>query len=134
MDRTLLIRAVSLYLPIAAALTLAAWRRPTRRQALGMLLGFLWCAVSLLALQFLNLRFDFWSYHATGGLLRSMPVDLYLGWAVLWGVVPVLAFPRLSLWAVTALMVALDVIAMPLCAPVVALNRNWLLGEAVAVA
>jgi protein-S-isoprenylcysteine O-methyltransferase Ste14 len=134
MDRTFLIRASSLYLPIAVALMLAAWRRPTRRQALGMLLGFLWCVVSLLALQVINLRFDFWSYHASGGLFRGMPVDLYLGWAVLWGVVPVLAFPRLSLWAVTAVMVTLDLIAMPLCAPVVALNRNWLLGEAIAVA
>src|SRR5262249_20873924 len=133
MDRTLLIRAASLYLPIAGALTLAMWRRPARRQALGILLGFLWCAVSLLAVQFLNLHFDFWTYHATGGLFRGMPVDLYLGWAVLWGVMPVLAFPRLHLWAVTALMAALDLIAMPLCAPVVALNRNWLVGEAVAL-
>ena len=133
MDRALLIRALSLYLPITAALALAARRRPARRQALAIFLGFLWCVVSLLALQLVNLRFGFWNYHAVGGLIRGMPVDLLLGWSVLWGVIPVMTFPKLQLWVVTALMAAFDLVAMPLCAPVVSLNQNWLLGEALAL-
>ncbi|MCI0352182.1 MAG: hypothetical protein L0Z53_22410 [Acidobacteriales bacterium] len=133
MNRVLLIRAASLYLPIAAALLVAAIRRPRQRQALAMLLSFLWCLCALLAVQLINLRFGFWTYGVSSGLFRGMPVDLYLGWAVLWGILPVLAFPRLQLWAVIAIMTALDLLAMPLCAPVVILNHNWLVGEAVAL-
>lgn len=133
MDRVLLIRASSLYLPITAALLIAAVRRPRARQALAMLLSFLWCLCALLAMQLINLRFNFWSYHVSGHLFRGMPVDLYLGWAVLWGILPVMLFPSLSLFAVTAIMAALDLLAMPLCAPAVALHRTWLMGEAIAL-
>jgi len=133
MNRVLLIRAAGLYLPMMAALLLAGVRRPGKRQALALLLSLLWCLCALLVVQLLNLRFEFWSYNVTGGLFRGMPVDLYLGWAVLWGVLPVLAFPRLRLWLVLVVMFALDLIVMPLCAPVVVLNRNWILGEAAAL-
>src|SRR5258708_2695467 len=56
-----------------------------------------------------------------------------VGCAVLWGILRVLAFPRLRLWFLVAVMFALDLILMPLCAPVVVLNRNWIQGEAVAL-
>jgi protein-S-isoprenylcysteine O-methyltransferase Ste14 len=133
MGRVLLIRATNLYLPITAALLLAGWRRPQSRPALGMLLGFLWSLCALLLMQMANLRFGFWSYGVTGGLFRGMPVDLYLGWAVLWGILPALAFSRRSLPLVVVIMAALDVVLMPLCAPVVTLNRAWLWGEALAL-
>jgi protein-S-isoprenylcysteine O-methyltransferase Ste14 len=83
----------------------------------------------LLALQLLNLQFGWWHFHAEGSLFRGMPVDQYLGWAVLWGLVPVFGFRRNALPLVVALFFALDLILMPACRPVVELGSKWLIGE-----
>ena len=133
MDRALAVRALGLYVP-ALLTTALAWQRVrTNRQIAAMLAGFCWSLPALLALQFLNLHFGWWTFHAQGGLIRSMPADFYLGWALLWGVLPVLCAPVLRLWLVLAGFVALDFLLMPGCAPVVRLSGNWLAGEAVAV-
>ena len=62
-----------------------------------------------------------------------MPVDLYLGWALLWGELPILIMPRASIWMALGLFLALDLAMMPACAPVVELSRTWLQGEAIAL-
>lgn len=133
MNRTLLVRAAALYGPMLLAAALASRARMSRRQIAALLVGCAWCLPSLLLVQMLNLRFHWWSFHASGGLLRGMPVDLYLGWAVLWGILPVLAFPRQKLWLVLLTFTCFDLIAMPACAPVVELSRLWLAGELVAI-
>ena len=63
-----------------------------------------------------------------------MPVELYLGWVVLWGAVPQLAFGRMRLVWSALWMIGFDLIAMPLCGAIVQLGSRWLVGEAVAVA
>ena len=63
-----------------------------------------------------------------------MPLELYLGWVVLWGLCPQLAMPRLPLPVCIAIMAVVDLVAMPLCGPVVRLGQHWLMGEAVAIA
>ena len=63
-----------------------------------------------------------------------MPVDLWLGWALLWAAVPLLAFPRAPLWLLAAALAWIDVVAMPASAPVVRLGSGWLLGEALGLA
>ena len=80
------------------------------------------------------IRAGWWTYAASGGTMLGMPVDLYLGWAVMWGALPMLAFPRAPLAVVVALFAAIDIILMPLCDPVVRLGDRWLIGEAVAIA
>ena len=64
----------------------------------------------------------------------GMPVDLYLGWVLFWEALPALAFRRVHLALVVAVMVWLDLLAMPQATPVVRLGTNWLLGEATGVA
>ncbi|MGH9748105.1 MAG: methyltransferase family protein [Candidatus Acidiferrales bacterium] len=133
MDRVFAIRAAGLYLPIAVAFLLVLLRqRPPRLFGAG-LVGILWTLPSLLAVQLLNLRFEWWSFHASGGFFRGIPVDLYLGWAVLWGLLPVLAFRRLKSCWVMAIFLGIDLALMPACRPVVELGRGWILGEAVAI-
>jgi protein-S-isoprenylcysteine O-methyltransferase Ste14 len=138
MDRALAIRAAGLYLPIVAAFVLALLKaRPPRLFAAG-LLGFLWTLPALLAVQLLDLRFGWWQFHATGGLLRGMPFDLYLGWAVLWGLLPVVAFRRMRIGWVIAIFLGIDLAVMPSCWPVVKLGgtslwSSWLIGESVAI-
>src|SRR5207237_1226530 len=53
-------------------------RPPQRRQVAGILVAFTWMLPSLLVLQIINLYFDFWKFHAVGGLIRGLPVDLSL--------------------------------------------------------
>jgi protein-S-isoprenylcysteine O-methyltransferase Ste14 len=130
MDRALIIRAFGLYLPTMAAAALAWKKVRTHRQIAALLAGTCWTLCSLLLLQILNQQFAWWRFHAVGGLLRGMPVDLYLGWTLLWGVLPTLVFPRANIWMVLGIFLALDLAMMPACAPVVELGSAWLIGEA----
>jgi protein-S-isoprenylcysteine O-methyltransferase Ste14 len=133
MDRVLIIRALGLYLPMVLAAALVWQKVRTHRQVAALLAGLCWSLCSLLLLQILNQQFVWWRFHAVGGLLRGMPVDLYLGWALLWGVLPVLILPRAPIWMVLGFFLTLDLVMMPACAPVVELARNWLVSEAVAL-
>ncbi|HEY4382199.1 MAG TPA: hypothetical protein VGN01_17755 [Acidobacteriaceae bacterium] len=62
------------------------------------------------------------------------PLELYLGWAVLWGLVPQLVFRRVGLAWVVVAMAGVDLVTMPWCAALVTLGPRWLWGEAAAVA
>jgi protein-S-isoprenylcysteine O-methyltransferase Ste14 len=126
-------RAAALYLPVMAAFLTALVRGRRPRQFAACLLSTLWVAVSLLALQRLNQAAGWWAFSSAGESFRAMPLELYLGWIVLWGLLPQLAWPRLSLvWSALA-MTALDLVGMPLCGAVVHLSPHWLAGESVAV-
>ncbi len=129
MEAAALIRTLGLFLPASGALLLWAWRRPGRSLAAGVLLACAWNIPSLLGLHVLASAFDWWSFEAQGGLLLGLPVDLYLGWALLWGALPALAAPRLNLGLLLALMLAFDLVWMPLAEPVVQLGDRWLVGE-----
>ena len=132
MDRTVAIRALGLYLPLSAAILLALLRRPIARTFVAAMLALAWTLPSLIALQLLNLRFEWWTFHARGGLFRGMPVDMYLGWAILWGALPTLVFGELTVVWQISMLVALDALLMPLCSPVILLSHHWLTGEVVA--
>jgi protein-S-isoprenylcysteine O-methyltransferase Ste14 len=132
-DRTLLIRAGGLYVPTIAAAALALWRGPKRSLGAGILLACAWNVEMLLALNVLGARFGWWSFRAKGGTFLGVPLDLYLGWVVLWGALPVLAFPRLRMGFVAAVFLALDLICMPRLAPVLELGHRWMLGEVIGI-
>ena len=127
-------RAAAVYLPLTAALIahLLQSRRP--RQFAACLLGVLWVMPSLLAVQAINLWAGWWSFAGDGAQIRGMPVECFVGWVLLWGLIPQLAFPRMGMGRLAVLMVAADVVMMPLCKPLVRLGSHWLLGEAFAVA
>jgi protein-S-isoprenylcysteine O-methyltransferase Ste14 len=124
-----LLRAVSLFGPVTAALALWAWRRPGPAERAGLLLALLWNLCGLAILQLLTQRFGWWAFSAQGGLFLGMPVDAWIGWALLWGVVPVLALPRFHLPGVLALLLWIDLLLMPRGAPLLTLGPRWLAGE-----
>lgn len=130
MGDPLLIRTIGLFLPITALWLLWIWRKPGRGIATGALLACLWNVPTLLLLHSLAMHFDWWRFGVEGGLFLRIPVDLYLGWVLMWGAVPTLAFPRLNLALVVVIMLAIDFIVMPASAPVVQLSPHWLMGEA----
>ena len=127
-------RAVALYLPLTAAAIAWLLRGRQPRQFAATLLSILWTLPTLLILQRLNQRFAWWSFApGSEATLRSMPLELYLGWAVLWGIVPQLAFQRLAIPLLTALMFAVDLLGMPLASAALHLHSTWLIGETIAV-
>lgn len=129
MTPAILVRAGALYLPLTATIALWLWRRPIGTTRAAALLAGAWNLPALLALHTVALRLGWWRFDAQGGLFLGFPVDLYLGWALVWGPVAALAFPSLPLVGVLAIGAALDLFLMPLARPVVILGPEWLLGE-----
>ncbi|WP_106401545.1 methyltransferase family protein [Actinocorallia populi] len=135
MNDPALIRGVGLFGPVLIAAVLLRLRPPARRETAALILGFCWNVLALSAVNVLALRVGWWSFAAEGGTVAGVPVDLLLGWAVLWGGVAVLALRHgLPLPLVAGFAVWIDLAAMPLGEPVLLLDGSWLTGEAVAVA
>ncbi|TNY35111.1 methyltransferase family protein [Thermomonospora catenispora] len=127
-----LVRAVALFVPVLAVAALLRWRPPGRAEIAAVILGTGWNVLALAVVNAVALRVGWWRFHVEGGAVAGVPVDLLLGWAVLWGGVAVLALRRLHPLLVGALAVWLDLAVMPLGEPVVLLGPSWLTGEAVA--
>lgn len=133
MNRELWIRAGALYFPIVLALVAGLLRSKQPKSFAACLLGSLWSAITLPLIERLNECARWWNYRTDGPSFCGMPLELYLGWIVLWGILPQLAlFGLRTVWCAT-LFVALDTVSMPLCAPVVQLRPLWLIGELVTV-
>lgn len=128
----LVIRAVGFFGPALLCAALIAWRRPPRRVLLGSFLAFMWNLTALLPVNLYG-QGRWWAFGARGGTFLEIPVDLWVGWALLWGPAALLVFPRGTLFAAALTFLWLDALLMPLCAPVVALFPGWLTGEAVAL-
>jgi protein-S-isoprenylcysteine O-methyltransferase Ste14 len=127
------IRFVAMYLPLMAVLLACLLQRNVQRRGAACLLSLVWATVSLLALQRLNQWAGWWSFSVSAAVFRGMPLELYVGWVLLWGAVPQLLFVRTRIVWVTVVMVVVDLVAMPLCTPMVMLGSRWLAGEAAGV-
>lgn len=133
MHSTIVIRIVALYGP--AMLVVLAWalHPPSRSRAAAALLAFAWNVPALLLVNVLAIRFGWWTFAPSPVRLAGVPLDLLLGWTLLWGAAPVLLAPRVPLFVVMSVLALADLVLMPLAAPVVALRGTWFVGEIVAV-
>lgn len=120
-----LIRATSFFAPVLLALILSAVYRRRRRLLIGAWLSLGWAFPAVALINLAALHGGWWSFDAQGAMWHGMPVDLLLGWAVLWSVVPALLAPRLSLPVVALALLWADLLLMPLSAPVVRLGEMW---------
>lgn len=123
----------SLCLVIPVGLLLLLWRRPNRRLAGAALLSFLAAFVGIGAANAIALIAGWWSYEVPHGLFLGVPLDLWLGWAVLWGPVPLLVRQRLPVWVVVLSCGWLDVLLMPQLDGLVHLGGFRLYGELLAL-
>src|SRR3954463_11100483 len=114
MDRSFIIRALSLYVPIVACMALWSWRKPSRTEATGAVLATAWNVPTILMLNLLAIRLGWWHFDAKGALFQTIPVDLWLGWSALWGAFAVLLFRKTPLWKLATLFALFYVVAMPL--------------------
>jgi protein-S-isoprenylcysteine O-methyltransferase Ste14 len=129
----LLIRTAALLMPAMVVFAAIISLRPANRRATAAFVGFIWNATTLFALNVLALRLGWWTFNAEGGLLAGVPMDLLLGWSVMWSAIPVLVLPRVRFRVIISALVLVDLIYMPLLQPVLVLGPHWLIGEAIAV-
>src|SRR5947209_5899893 len=125
----LLLRTVALLMPAMVVFAAIISLRPANRRTTAAFVGFLWNLTMLFALNVLALRLRWWTFHAEGGMLASVPMDLLLGWSVIWSAIPVLLLPRVRFWVTISALVIVDLIYMPLLQPVLVLGPHWLIGE-----
>lgn len=134
MTDTALIRNLLFLAPAGVLPVLWMVERPGVRRAGAVLLATLWCLPPLLLVHEFASRFGWWSFAAKGGLFRQMPVDLWIAWALFWGAIPALAMPRMHLAITAAVLLSIDLLSMPLCAPLLRLGPDWFAGDLLAMA
>lgn len=123
-----LARYVSLAMPVLLMIP-ARWTDGGRRAGVGALLAFLTAAVGLAALHEVSLHTNWYAFASVDGAYRGFPIDLWLGWAVLWGPLPVLLHRIAPVPIALGLLLWLDAAAMPALHPLVRLGPDWLIGE-----
>lgn len=135
MNRDLVIQLACLYGPIIGAMMLAVIGRPNRKNAVGLLFSLCWVAALLPWLDYINQALGYWSYQSSGLRIGEMPLSLYLGWIVGWGVfAPLLnIILKGKLWLTAAIVATLDLRLMPELSPVVQLGAHWWIGELILV-
>jgi protein-S-isoprenylcysteine O-methyltransferase Ste14 len=133
-DRVTLVRTIGLVVPLGSALLLLQWLPTTARDRGAILLATLWNVVALLAVQPLAHHLSWWTFGVRGGMLAGTPVDLLLGWSVLWGCVVPLVGRDWTIGLRTLVVLLLDLTIMPACTPAVLLGHSWLVGELVMLA
>ncbi|MEU0547883.1 methyltransferase [Micromonospora sp. NPDC005979] len=123
-------RWLSLAVPLAAVLAVGARERDRSVRAAG-LLAFLAAGIGIAALHEVARRTGWYAFAPVDGAYRGMPVDLWIGWAALWGPLPVLLRRALPLPVALGLLLWVDAVAMPALHPLVSLGPHWLVGEVV---
>ncbi|NMO03011.1 hypothetical protein HH308_17500 [Gordonia sp. TBRC 11910] len=128
-----IVRALIVLVPVGTAAGLWLVCNDIRRRAAAVL-ALIWSGVALLTVNVLAVGVGWWSFGTAGPSILGVPVDLLLGWAVLWSLVPVLASRWIDPRYTVIGLVLLDVYAMPTLGPAVRLRDDWWWGEALAVA
>jgi protein-S-isoprenylcysteine O-methyltransferase Ste14 len=125
------IHLACLYGPLVGTGMLAWWLRPAKRLATGLLFSMAWTAALLPWLDGLARLGGWWSYHSESVAMGGMPLALYFGWVIAWGMFAPLLASALGgrIWTVVALLVAIDLLAMPEMKPVLVLHPLWWIGE-----
>jgi protein-S-isoprenylcysteine O-methyltransferase Ste14 len=113
---------------LAGALWVAA---PGER--VGAALATLWNVVWLAVLNAVAVAAGWWTFGTDGLMWSGVPVDVMLGWALLWGAVPVLLLRWVNPVVTVAVLVAADIMAMGSLEPLVWLRSGWWAGELLGV-
>lgn len=132
-DLIALARAALLLGPVGGTMLLLILFPLTPRQATAALLGGLWQLPALLVLNMAAQGFDWWRFQPDAIAVLGLPVDLWIGWAIVWGPVAVILSQRVPPVLMIVTFVAADIVSMPLLEPLVVLDRGWLVGEAVGI-
>ncbi|MEM7531972.1 MAG: methyltransferase [Chloroflexota bacterium] len=132
-----LTRALSLYIPIILSFLIWAWCKPIKqdvhRELGAILLASCYALVSLPLLNWLAITLGWWHFNVESGVLWQMPIDLFVGWVILWATIPAQLEKYGSIPLICLGLLLLDIIFMPLLSPVLVLGEQWLWGELLGV-
>ncbi len=128
-----LIRAVVLWFPILIGCIFWVFTWPDQRERAGIFLALLWTVISLAVVNAFAQAVEVWQFQGSVGTLLGIPVEFLLGWAALWGVIPLLTTLNTPIWILAIAYGWLDIVAMPFLAPVLLLHPNWIWGELIAI-
>jgi protein-S-isoprenylcysteine O-methyltransferase Ste14/predicted DCC family thiol-disulfide oxidoreductase YuxK len=125
------IQLACLYGPLLCAGLLGWWTRPGKWQVVGLLFSLAWIGALLPWCDSLARAAGLWEYHSTAPALAGMPLALYFGWIIAWGIfAPLLAHALSGRWWLTAaVLLALDLRVMPELSPVLKLHSFWWIGD-----
>src|SRR5262245_1986225 len=105
-------RAGLLLVPLGLAALLLLATRPDPREATAAMVAFRWQLPALLLLNIVARAQGWWTLTAGDYHLQGMPIDVWIGWALWWGPVAVLALRYLHPIAVVTIFVVIDVVSM----------------------
>ena len=133
MNRADVMRIGVWVVPIALTYLLVVVRRPTRRLLTATLLGLTWNLWAVLAVNALAVAIGWWTFSPGLPSFMGVPVELWIGWAVLWGAAAPLVGAGRPIAVTVVGLLWLDLIAMPYLEPLVVLKGPWVAGELVAL-
>nr|WP_296768345.1 hypothetical protein [Rhodococcus sp. (in: high G+C Gram-positive bacteria)] len=126
------LRSLAVLVPVLLAVVL--WfAAPNRRTRGAAFLALLWNFIALLLIDALAVQQEWWTFGTTGNMWSQVPIDVVLGWAALWGAVPILLARWVNPVITVLVLVAGDVLAMSSLQPLVTLEPTWWWGECLAV-
>lgn len=121
-------RYLCLAVPAVAVLVAARLDRDRAAWA-GAFLAFVATLVGIAGLHEVATAAGWYAFAPVDGAYRGLPVDLWLGWAALWGPMPVLLRRAVPVPVALGLLLWVDVLAMPALDPLVRLGPRWLHAE-----
>lgn len=119
---------------VPALLTAVLWLvTQSVRVRASAVLAALWNIVGLLVVNAIAVRAGWWAFGTDGSMWAGVPADVVVGWALLWGAVPILLMPWVNPLVTALVLVVGDVFAMAALEPLVVLQSRWWWGELSAV-
>lgn len=128
-----MLKALILLLPVASLIFLLALKLPKFNQAVAILLGVLWNIPYLILGNILAIKMGWWTYAQSSHHFYTIPIELLIGWAVLWGALLPYALQKLHWIFPIAFALLIDLYLMPELKTLFSLGENWLIGETVLI-
>ncbi len=114
-EKIALIRSLSIFGPMSLLALGGVISPPKEGESGGLFLSFLWGICSLGLLNLGAQHFGFWEFNTTQSLLFGTPVDLLIGWAILWSLLPMLFKKWIPFFLIVLGLGIFDLLIMPRC-------------------
>jgi len=128
-----LVRFLSLMLPAFGSLLVIAIQQPKRIVLIAVFINFIWCFSTVFVLNQIALELNWWSYSAQTLTLDLVPIDILLGWSLLWAGVLYPLMRKLNVLFLVSVVFVIDIVVMPSFTQLFELGNYWLIGEAVGI-
>lgn len=114
--------------PLALCVWLFQLRRGDRRLLVGAVFAFLYGLPMVFVGHVVAGHLGLWTYGGTTLQVLGVPVDIWMGGALLWGPVAFLAAPASPQWRAPAAFIVINGLTLPMLTPFVNPGPHWFLG------